>query len=385
MLKMRWGGFCVVMTLVLAAAAQAQPLELERRSAERFAGKLQGSEVRFSAVVEAPELVAVEVELTSRTRIEAEVDYLTERFFVRSVVGASALAPLAAGDVTDLRSLQEALGAPEAPLGELLARVLLLVSEYPADAVVDLRSSGASRRSSAEAVVSLCAQTGQQRTGRYDVPGKNHTETVQLGPCYNSNNDCMGRCGPGCTFPPISTIQVFAQDCLNHDLCKRKTGNNFGPCQDEWNAAADDYLFGRDCARLRDQWTDNFDFLWNPRENGGVVSGSVDTNPCRYSVSGVHNGAAVQLVARTGNSTCCPSFTYRGRFRGCHRMSGTWTNTCGFSGNWVMSKAQTASLDALWESLGVGDPQEPRPNDGAAIGGGAGGDAGSVDLAAEPR
>jgi hypothetical protein len=44
---------------------------------------------------------------------------------------------------------------------------------------------------------------------------------------------------------------------------------------------------------------------------------------------------------------CCTAFTYTGTLGSCNTASGTWTNECGFSGEWNMSRGEmTLQLQA---------------------------------------
>ncbi len=99
-------------------------------------------------------------------------------------------------------------------------------------------------------------------TASYDNEGVQVSKSVEVGPCLDKSNDCMGRCGAGCkgtlrNTPQNSTlVQRFTQQCLDHDLCTRETGEILGPCANEFSAAIDSFLFAPDCnaARLSGPW-----------------------------------------------------------------------------------------------------------------------------------
>jgi hypothetical protein len=75
--------------------------------------------------------------------------------------------------------------------------------------------------------------------------------TADYGPKFSSG--CWSHCGAGC--PGDSTNEVNSQDCLNHDECTTMHGTTTGDCNNEFNAAADDFLFSGSCGgtKLADQ------------------------------------------------------------------------------------------------------------------------------------
>ena len=133
---------------------------------------------------------------------------------------------------------------------------------------------------------------------------------------------------------------------MNHDLCRRATGKNFGPCSDEWKAAADDFLFAPDCGNVTDVWDDNFRYVWALNQSDNTITGSVDLTAelpqcSTWSVNGTHAGADISITATNPppiEEGCCTAFTYTRTLDSCKTASGTWTNECDRSGEWSMSR-----------------------------------------------
>jgi hypothetical protein len=352
----------LAVVVLATATTYAQELEFKERSVERIEGRLPGLGIEFSSEQRMPDFTILEVRLPGGVLVRAEIDYLLEEVSLRSLSDETGMAtPLGPGDPVALARLLDALMLGlSTPHEDALARTLSFLAPYPAGSVVDVESAKAKRAGGDKAITSLCSSTGKQRSGKFDVKDKVFNQTVQVGPCYSQTNECMGRCGPGCGAPPHPTIQVFAQDCLNHDLCTRKTGTIFGECTDEWNAAIDDFTFGRDCGDLDGTWTDAFQYSWKLNQ-GTTVTGSVkgagtESHCLSWSVSGLHTGANVsfnasRLFQREG---CCRSFSLTGKATSCNAANGRWTNACGLRGSWSMSRR---GKSAVFEFLGDEDPE----------------------------
>ncbi len=336
-------------------------------TAAQLVGHLADINVSYSVAQSAPEMVTVEILLPSGRSIRAEIDSGTQTVSVRSLAQRDGpLAPLSATDHDILLrvTLPSDEPAAEAGLVDALMRTVNFISSYPPDVAIDFSSLERAAAPRPKRIASLCGSTGKQATGTYTVHGKTFTETVKVGPCYNAQNECLGRCGPGCGAPPSPTIQIFTQDCLNHDLCTRATGTILGECKDEWLAAGDDFFFGKDCGSLTAGWTDSYHFHWQLQQSA-VVRGSMHSSRCPdSSVTGKHTAANLTLTAklRSQQQDCCPAFTYIGSFKDCNNAAGTWTNVCGLSGQWTMSRDSSKSLLVLMDddsdspSAGAADP-----------------------------
>lgn len=327
--------------LLQAAVSVGQEIELTTRSESRLEGRLLSRSLAFSSALEVSGLAIVEIRLDDGRNIRAEIDYVAHSVILRSSADtADEPAPLWADDIAALEELLEAFAPMVSSQNEeALVRTLSFLASYPPGAAVDVDSRTAEKGQ--KAITSLCSQTGKNRAGTYDVGNRTFSETVKVGPCYSASNECMGRCGPGCKAPPSATIQVFAQDCLNHDLCTRRTGNILGECADEWGAASDDFLIGPDCGSLTSTWKDNYSLTWKLTQ-GVSVSGTVQTSvQCQgYTVSGTHSGANISLTASRlfPGEGCCRAFTYTGKANGCNAASGTWRSVCGRTGTWTLTR-----------------------------------------------
>lgn len=92
-----------------------------------------------------------------------------------------------------------------------------------------------------------CVSIGSTVTAEYDK-GTNGTlvrTSIRVGESYKGGN-CMGRCGASCGWGAPS---AWTKDCLDHDICVVDQGGkndlaNDTNCGDEFNHAADDYVFG---------------------------------------------------------------------------------------------------------------------------------------------
>ena len=334
--------------LLLWAATLAHAGE-NGETAIQLVGHLADINVSYQVTQSAPATVTVEILLPSGRSIWAEIDSSTQTVSVRSLAQHDGvLAPLSATDHDSLLRLAPPNDEPaaEPTLVEALLRTVNFVSSYPPDVAIDFSSLDRATPPRPKRIASLCGSTGKQVTGTYTVRGQTFTETVELGPCYNTQNECLGRCGPGCGAPPSATIQIFTQDCLNHDLCTRATGTILGECKDEWLAAGDDFFFGKDCGSLAASWTDSYHFRWQLQQ-GATVRGSMHSARCPdSSVAGKHTAANLTLTARlrSQQQDCCPAFTYIGNFKDCNNAAGTWTNVCGLSGQWTLSRDGSKSL-----------------------------------------
>lgn len=337
--------------LILCCATLAHTVEAAETPAQLI-GHLADMNVSYSVEQSSPEILIVEVLLPSGKSIRAEIHSGTQTVSVRSLAQRDGVvAPLSSLDHDVLRRLALPADPPAAKsaLVEALARTLSFVSSYPPGEVLDYSSLDRPRTSEPKRISSLCGRTGKTATGTFTVNGSTFNQTVQVGPCYNAQNECLGRCGPGCGAPPSATIQIFTQDCLNHDLCTGATGTILGQCKDEWLAAADDFFFGADCGSLAASWTDNYQFRWQLQQiaAGAVVRGVVHSVHCSdWSVSGRHSAANVTLTAkpRHRQAGCCSAFTYVGSFQDCNSAAGSWTNPCGLSGQWTMTRDGSKSL-----------------------------------------
>lgn len=91
-------------------------------------------------------------------------------------------------------------------------------------------------------------------------------------------------------------------------------------------------------------WTDGFGYTWTLKEDLAELSGYVDTKTCgKYKVNGTYTSASghVELTATRGNSPagCCAAFSYVGDTDTCSVVTGTWSNPCGLTGDFQLTKS----------------------------------------------
>ena len=92
-----------------------------------------------------------------------------------------------------------------------------------------------------------CIRKNTYVTAEYDRgnSGTRYNERVKVGSKARSGYDCMGRCGADCGWGAPS---AWTKDCMDHDQCSNRFnasgGSGDSNCGDEFNEAADDWLFG---------------------------------------------------------------------------------------------------------------------------------------------
>ncbi|MCJ8276299.1 MAG: hypothetical protein MJK18_05625 [Bdellovibrionales bacterium] len=105
-----------------------------------------------------------------------------------------------------------------------------------------VRASQTTQKKISRGFLSICSSIGKRKMGFYDVDG-NETIFSKSEIVGDKETRCYGRCGPGCN----DDSPTYTQECLNHDICHRETGENFGVCSDEWWSAAHGYLLAPLC------------------------------------------------------------------------------------------------------------------------------------------
>ena len=99
------------------------------------------------------------------------------------------------------------------------------------------------------------------------------------------------------------------------------------------------------------KWEDSWGYTWRLTQDGSTIKGKVVTPDCggNYTVNGTYNAPDITLtVTYPGTTDCCDSFTYIGTVTDCTSISGTWTNVCGLSGYFSMTKSDA--------NAGFGEP-----------------------------
>ncbi|WP_299902809.1 hypothetical protein [uncultured Aquimarina sp.] len=91
-----------------------------------------------------------------------------------------------------------------------------------------------------------CIRKNTYVTAEYDDSSGNHRDRVKVGSKPKRNYGCMGRCGADCGRWWIPS--AWTKDCMDHDQCSNVNNASGGSsdrnCGDEFNEAADDYVFG---------------------------------------------------------------------------------------------------------------------------------------------
>ena len=91
-----------------------------------------------------------------------------------------------------------------------------------------------------------CIRRNTYVNAEYDDARGNQRDRVRVGSKPRTNYGCMGRCGADCGRWWIPS--AWTKDCMDHDQCSNVNNASGGAsdrnCGDEFNEAADDYVFG---------------------------------------------------------------------------------------------------------------------------------------------
>lgn len=87
----------------------------------------------------------------------------------------------------------------------------------------------------------ICESVGKMRLGFYQLGEDWITEEVMVG---EPATDCYGRCGRGCGD---FSDHTYTQECLDHDICHRQTGENLGVCKEFFLLAMTGYVTAPSC------------------------------------------------------------------------------------------------------------------------------------------
>jgi hypothetical protein len=201
--------------------------------------------------------------------------------------------------------------------GDALGRLLNLISDAPADAVIDF-TSGPSRMS----FTSICPQIGGPGVATYTLgtSGKTQHIEVTVGPvCYMGR--ALGRCGAGAGPDPLIGIsQPFTQECLNHDECCDKTKGSppicGSDCLPAFYAAEAGFTSAPDCGNTGGNWSDSNGFTCalsdadsngDPEPFAGFLNDGDIFCPNVWSVAGTRTGTQISFTATnpSGASQFC--------------------------------------------------------------------------------
>jgi hypothetical protein len=342
--------FLVALVVSIGGLGTVHAATLDANTESRISGRDDPARTTFSATrLQDPEDIRVEISLPNAKAIIALVNYSTQSLSIRSIArGTGKPIALSAEDVKALKELSRGLPPMHNKIGDALGSVISYVSETPVGVIIEINISPSDDDGKPKAdfdsrsIKSLC--TVRRAVGFWDVNQNKFSKATDIGPCYNAANECMGRCGAGCASNPPNnghTVQRFTQHCLNHDLCTRATGAILGQCKDEWLAAADDFIFGRDCADMTGNWTDTIAREWSLNQKSDNSVGGTVTGTCGVAiVTGSHFGKSFSLTAtlRSPPAGCCSAFRYKGILRTCGSASVAWTNVCTQSGATTMTR-----------------------------------------------
>ena len=233
-------------------------LKFSHKSEKAIVGEYPDLGVSFSSVMEKKDYVVVDIRLRGKKKLIANINYGNGKIRIQFVsIETGRLVKFTEEDLGTLNVLSAILTKhiSYGGVGDALLSTLGLLYKYPPNEFLDLDlPNEESEKTKPEAWTSLCDSIGHNITGTYDITeGTPVTESETVGPC--ASGECFGRCGAGCGSPPDPLIQRFSQDCFDHDLCARAAGEWFGPCRDEWIAAADDFLSAPDCNKIQGDWT----------------------------------------------------------------------------------------------------------------------------------
>jgi len=93
----------------------------------------------------------------------------------------------------------------------------------------------------------ICDAVGLKRQALFSAGAQKRVMNILVG---DPDTRCRGRCGAGCQQWGQWNANQYTQECLNHDVCRDETGEQFGPCEDEFWIAAYGYVFAPDCPPL---------------------------------------------------------------------------------------------------------------------------------------
>jgi hypothetical protein len=345
---LNWIALCGA-ALFAASVDGTYGAEFRTLSAQQILGEDVRTRARFSAEA-GGDHVRIVISLPNRKSIVALINYNHESIQLRSVVtGTDRATSLTQFDLELIDKLRRSVGEPRHRIGDALTGILSLLSEAPAGVLnIDTSDREGRTRGKASTYTPLCGVSTS--IGTFDIPGQTFTTNVTGLGCYTAVNQCLGRCGPGC-----GTVQRITRECLNHDLCRRETGLNQGPCGDEWLAAGDSLLFAPDCASLTGTWDDIYGIVTRLTQGSvetlsGRATNVPDNCPMYRIRNGTHRGANFEFTASLVDPepACCMAYTYRGTIgRSCNRASVAWTNSCGFMGTTPFTRRSGARIETV--------------------------------------
>ncbi|SEK22247.1 hypothetical protein SAMN04487910_0004 [Aquimarina amphilecti] len=232
---------------------QAEEIGLEIENENQFSGKLYTNNSNITYSIEAISELKFIIDLTiDKKTIEASVDYEKEGITINghnnNFTELQKEALLNTGKV-----ISEYLLATKKGEISMTEYTLLSLIEYwgksPVNYVYSKREITSAPNPNAlksrnEGIT--CIRKNTYVNAEYDDSRGNHKDRVKVGSKPRNNYGCMGRCGGDCGRWWIPS--AWTKDCMDHDQCSNVNnasgGSSDGNCGDEFNEAADDYVFG---------------------------------------------------------------------------------------------------------------------------------------------
>ncbi|WP_282081394.1 hypothetical protein [Aquimarina algiphila] len=236
-----------------AVIPDAKELGLEQQDSNSFIGKIriQNSEIRYSVKAKSELVFTVIIEINKKS-IQADINYQNESLFID---GHNII--LTEKEKQSILTLGGTISnyLLETKKGEILMTeyTLLSLMEYWAKSppdytytkrVIEAEVNTTNLKSRNEGIT--CIRKNTYVNAEYDDSRGNHSDRIRVGSKARDNYGCMGRCGGDCGRWWIPS--AWTKDCLDHDQCSNVNFSSGGGgdrnCGDEFNEAADDYVFG---------------------------------------------------------------------------------------------------------------------------------------------
>jgi len=220
------------------------------QTGDQFTATFTGGSVQISATAEliGPENYAIEITVGDGT-ITALLDAQALQTQISAVTVDGGEFIVDAQSALSLKAfanaLFENLPAMEG-LGDKVYRVSSLEAQHPVE--LPIETQVITSELSLRGWTSLCSQMGQTVTVYFDYECKcGWTGCKQCGGSWtepvggpNGGDGCFAGCGAGCS------VSAYTVDCGAHDGCLNAGYNDY-QCLDEFNAAADDFLYAPSC------------------------------------------------------------------------------------------------------------------------------------------
>ncbi|WP_075343231.1 hypothetical protein [Tenacibaculum agarivorans] len=232
---------------------EAVLIGLEQESKEEFSGKMivDGTKIEYSVVENSTLNFTVSISVNEQ-EIKAVVDYK------KSTIDIDA-SDIQFSDMEKVDLLMSTATIAEYILEEknaeidiheyALIKLMEYVSQAPSKHVFHSRkviSDLDVKLKSRNEGVTCIRRNSYVRAQYDDKNGRNYSDNIRVGSKARQNYDCMGRCGSDCGRWWIPS--AWTKDCLDHDQCSNvfsaSGGASDANCGDEFNEAADDYVFG---------------------------------------------------------------------------------------------------------------------------------------------